>query len=152
MISEVANSDISTRGHTKDTNKISINSAFTVLNSQKFNKDQLKGIKKLKDFLEIKVKNHNLDLWLSLLTSEPKNNNKELKIKNKKSMKFEGLAACDISGIDLLDDDDRKDSIDQTSYQFSKFAKNNIDDSLINETCNEILDSMVEQTSMVKPL
>lgn len=60
-----------------------------------------------------------MDLWLSLITAEPKNENQKKEKTNKsRKLYIEELAACDISGIDLLDDVERKESIDQTNDKF----------------------------------
>ena len=58
VFSEETNTDMSTRGHTKDTHKNSVSSAHTVLKSQKYTSEQIKGIKKLSDLLTRKVYNH----------------------------------------------------------------------------------------------
>ena len=146
VFSEETNTDMSTRGNTKDTHKGSVSSAHTVLKSQKYTSEQIKGIKKLSELLSRKIYNHELELWLNLKTAEPLNTkmNKEKPKRNK----IEELAACDISGIDLIDEQyDRKQSISNDN-RHSK----NYEPSLINETCNEILESMAENSSSVRPI
>ena len=57
----------------------------------------------------------------------------------KQKNKIEELAACDISRIDLIEEqDERKQNM--SNERHSK----NYESSLINETCNEILESMNE--------
>ena len=126
MFSEETNTDMSTKGNTKDTHKNSVSSAHTVLKSQKYSSDQVKGTKKLYDLLSRKVYNHQLELWLNLKTAEPK--------EGKRKSKIEELAACDISMIDQKDDE----------YEISQSIDPGNQTSLINETCNEILESMAE--------
>lgn len=85
-----------------------------------------------------------MELWLNLKTAEPKLH------KQYKKTKIEELAACDISGIDLIEEQyDRKHSIDHNN---GGIHSKNYESSLINETCNEILESMAEQSSSVRPI
>lgn len=105
MFTETTNGELSTKHNTKETHKGSINSAYTVMKSSKFSSLQTKALKKLRDLLDKKIYNHKMDLWLNLRTFEQTSNT--IKKQHTKS-KIEELAACDISGIDLIDDEEEK--------------------------------------------